>query len=700
MDSRKRSAPTPYADTNPWIDDLNFTLNPVATNVETRKSLERSTPRPKREIPRLDLTKLFTRRKSGRTSEAVTSPLPSPPLVQEESEGRSPQQVWQQITNPWGIRIRKAKSAMANDILNTQLDHHPGHRTGHSDSTVNSGNVQPAIKYWFDYVDDGDDLSIKSEPEGRPSLSSERSLSKRNRDTFLSISSSVSGSATSLSSIDEPDKEISPSHGLKQFSMSTPLTRKRNNTLEISPVSTLESDRPTSKRSQLSVSTIRNIDGRQRLFTPTPSRQPQQLPDSINKGESVLVLSETEDSDEEDGEDRYDDARSELQSKESLQEHIPSICRDGTPLEADVQVAKRERLRHVGMAAKRLNNAANRVSHTVIDDGSQISDDHSPRTSLLSDLRPISFRSEYRPQSFVRDEPHRLSTLTIPAPEPEPAWLHSPSATVSQLTPSSSNLPAVLSEPALSLSRPHSARPEHATPKAKRIMVVTDAEARLLSSIRRRRAEMMKQRVQGRTDTHTRRQVSKRSASKMRRSRSSFASFVENRNTNASASTAQPSNVTHDDGLLSPISPMEADPRRPSSGTVNQVWKDVQAWRKQPPAEPVRNPHRPSRPPLAKLDTDPAIARVQSPMTASSPRSRIAMAQRMASDGVLRVRPHTTTLDEELGHGSKRRSQSLGEKLARRDMTDVKADVLAAWGDLGGWRRSTMSPLSPMGSSL
>ena len=704
---RKKSAPTPDSDANPWIDQVSFALNKANSNDEAnfRKSSERPVSRNKKDIPRLDLTKLFSRRKSSRTADAMSLPL-VPDAGTVETGDESPQQAWHQITNPWGIRIRKAKSTMASDLLDPNFNGLDVDDGGFPSPKIHVRKPPPGIKHWFDGVDDGDSASLWSDPEGRPSLSSDASLPRRYRDTFLSISTGRSPSPASTA-LSTPVNDESPPAKLETFTLTGRSTRRRIDTGTVSPTDPFTKSRLVPKRSHSSLSTIRMLNGRAQHRTSTPPRQ-RQLPDSIHNGESVLVLSETEDSDGD------DDAASGSQYQDCV-EGISPASPNGVP-RSTPQTTHRERLRHVDVLPQRPVRIPEVVSPTSIEERSQISDDHSPRTSLLSDLRTISFRSEYRPFSFkTGDRPIsvRTSQMAESYNEDNDAWLTSPTATTSQAT----SPIALLSEPFLPMSHAESTQPDPpAASKAHRIMIVTDEEARLLASIRRKRAEMRKARVcdHDTLSVNAPAHIPHSSPSLGHARRPSTANPAGTGSTKAPSTslvahtkveTPVPHHKSaHLEDVLRCRAPLDrhCELPRPSSSTVERIWQDVQGWRKTAPSP---NTTRPKRPSLFNIHTEPPAlppgvrATYLSP-TSSSPKRRLPPTQRMKSDGAIETRLRSTRLDVVSGRASRRRSQSLGEKLARRDGTDVTADVLAAWGDLGGWRRSAMMCSSPVGSPI
>lgn len=638
----------------------------------TSLSHRRDGSRVRREPPRLDLSRLFARRKSSKTSNKA-SPLPTPSAMHEfrneyRNAALSPQLSWYQTTNPWGIRIRKPKSPGVDDILTPRVNGFDVDDEEYQSPKIHVRRPPPGIQHWFDGVEDDDTASVQSEPEGRPSMSPSRSLSK-NRDTFLSISTNVTQNfAPEVVTCD------SPLEHQDYFS--------RHRTDTITSTSTQQAARPNTRRSHSSAATLKHSTQRKHQT----SCHHHHLPESINKGQSVLVLSETEDSDD-DEDDHAKELTGGRHGRTSFDDGSESI--DHKQIYPGRLNRGRVRLpRDTDYHGKKLHNVPDLVSTTSIEDGSQqTDDDHSPRTSLLSDLRPISFRSEYRPISFKTEHDRPISIQTYESDEHQ-AWLASESS--SQITPPPDL--SYLTDQYLSVdgSRP---TPRSRSPQPQRLMVVTDEEATLLANMRRRRAEMARSMASGQ-DAAPRPATALPTTTTFPHTRTRPHGHSQSGKGDEHPTFSPAMSLASEAACLSPLP--EGPRRKPSTDTVTRVWEDVQRWRKHGPTLQVQQSAR-RRPSLPVIMTAPATTQRLSHFSsdsegaspALSPRSRPAAGPRMRSETVIRR-------EQGLGRAGdaeqNRRSRSFADALKKRETgNDVKADVLAAWGDLGGWRRSVMS---------
>ena len=679
---RKASAPTPELDSIPWVDDVAFAFDESVPNGHgPTKDSRRPSSKGKRDTPRIDLTRLFTRRKSSKNSDHASPFEPTTEVAYDLLDTSTPRD-WQQTTNQWGVRIRKTKSTIATDILNPYLSSLDLNGSGFQSPKIHIRKPPPGIQYWFDGVEDDDTALIKSDPDGF--------LPDRNRDTFLSTSTDQSRHSAQAPvpprTQSEPLAADSALEQMDYFSMSTASTRPRTSTVTASPKA------HSHRRS--SISTICDMD--KPLVAASCVRE--QLPASIDRGQSVLVLSETDESED-------DDVRS-TQRRISLDEITMSSFRNVTQAESPEE-ENPGRQHHTNHVVKRFNSVPDLISATSIEEGSQMSvDDHSPRTSLLSDLRPISFRSEYRPLSFkIADRP--ISIQTFESDDPN-AWLASPTATLSGVT-SPPDFSQYSSESCAPVSRSQSTQRRCPSAKPQRVMAVTDEEARLLSCMRRRRVEM----EQGKPNPHngedgqrqpchsdhstcSRPPTANRQSCGDSTNRKESSSDIFEADDDVSLLSAK-IGMVRKAALLSSCSARPKDERRPSTDTVARVWEDVQQWRKRPLTPPPRDACPQRRPSSHTIEsaTDKTSTYVRSRFSIDSssfsPRSGATLSRQVTNETAIKAEASTGLGDRPPVLPRNDYGQSLGEALRERDMTDVQADVLAAWNDLGGWRRSMMS---------
>ena len=531
----------------------------------------------------------------------------------------------------------------------------------------------PGIKHWFEGIED-DTVSMHSEPQGRASTSSMRPTSKTNRDTFLSTSTGATANGpfelAAHGSPLEPRDYVVDSYGY---------LRQRTNTMGSTPTRD-RNVRPFSSRSHSSGATmIGPVRGRSSI----PTRHAN-MPDSINRDQSVLILSETDESDDDelDQEDMFEGTLPGMQYDRTM----TNVLYGGPESHIKIDNKLLTVARATQNGGRRLHNVPDLVSTTSIEDGSQYSDDHSPRTSLLSDLRPISFRSEYRPVSF-KSEDRPISFQTLDDTE-QHAWLTSPS--VSQVTPVrdlTRDLSVYLADEYLEKTYPQQNQGRGHSPQPQRVMVVTDEEATLLANMRRQRAEREKRKVSD--------EIDRRHASLELERRTSPVTVAEEED------SSTPRGSDRIEGVSAPVTDAasEAAPSSPhlpskpskspkSAADVTSVWQDVQHWRK-----PLQRLSIQKRPSLSSLETAPPFVTSHfSPDSPLSLRSKPST-QHQRTGSAERPRADSNLLpDGSSGH--KRRSMSLGDALRQRDSVDVKADVMAAWNDLGGWRRSMLSNYS------
>ena len=679
---RKGSAPTiEIGVPDQWFaDDTLEVSEPLSENEATAHPHRRNTSRARRDLPRLDLSRLFTRRKASKASNKA-SPLPTPSANHEfpadlKNTPLSPYQSWYRTTNAWGIRIRKPKSPEKDEVLTPRLNGLDIEDVEYQSPKIHIRKPPPGIQHWFDGVED-DAASVRLEPEGRPNMSPIKSLSKDNRDTFLSMSSAMTQPVA---------KEIAPEVLMDESPLEHPseyfTERRRGDTV----TSTL-TQRPIRSHSQRSHSS--GVTMKTPAFAKYQTMyRPGHLPDSINKEQSVLVLSEIEESDADDerstGQKDYDLGRTSLD--DASDSDACGQLHPGWRIEE-----RRLTPRDGDCHEKKFHNVPDLVSTTSIDEGSQqTDDDHSPRTSLLSDMRPLSFRSEYRPISF-KSEDRSVSIHPYETDGEQQAWLASP--TSSQVIPPT-DLSHYLTDNYLNESRPQTMfrnRPSG----AQRLMVVTNEEANLLANMRRRRAEMAMRAANPcpvpRPLTAASRPSIAQPSSPPRRPAIPRDTI---RQTTIHVSSFSPAaSVASEAAMLSPCAvasptPPPPQPKHLSTETVTHAWQDVQQWRKQGiTTSPRPNTYR--RPSLPHIETAPPNMTSHFSMSSSSPeeprRTRPVLGQRLRSETARRGK----------GEGHKNRSRSLGDALRKREekegLSDVKADVLAAWGELGGWRRSGMS---------
>lgn len=487
-----------------------------------------------RSIARLELSRLFNRRKSSKNSAAGVSNTSSTAseafLTPPPSNAAAPGSYF---------RLRKSRSRDSPPL------HIQSRQSDHSSHKINVRKPPPGIQHWFEGISEEYAVSVK----GHSRQSSAEHATKPGddtRDTFLSASTPRVASSEKIGD----QKPRTPLHG-RGVLRSPPATSPRH-MLRRSKTS------PGLRRPESLLSSEVVVASRPASHSKNMSLKRRCLPDAIE--ESVLVLSETDESDSESPEqdkapfwmdDGFDGSIQRASRAEVVVSKSPITVRSGQKTEKPLPPI--------------------RMSGTIIDDATQmpaeLSDDgYSSRTSLLSDLRPLSFRSH-------------VSQSTV---HPTDEW-------DVNVSPTSINFPERAMQryfdsdpyaelPDLSQRRWDSDGPTH------RLMAVTPEEAALLSAMRRKRAQMH--------------------ADYVDRKQRQLAMPKPLHPRSRSAELEVPRNITSP-GMMSEVSPMQttfAVPERPGSkDTVSRLWQDVRDWRKAHPS-PGATPASGSNPPLMSLD--------------------------------------------------------------------------------------------------
>lgn len=698
-----------------WTEDVTTVLNRKRSS-EERSSGRHSNKHAERKVPpKLDLSRLFTRRKSskpltvnlsGNSTQNDTNISNSPPYS-AKSDYQSPQQHTPQQQTPhsgtqWNFRLKKAKSRDSTPAVTPRINA-VGHTQMDMDSPkINVRRPPPGIQHWFDgYAEEGSPLLENDTPSSPESPMHIKSKRARTRDTFLSMSSQIDTAKS------DPAQPHSQEESLKGLGLSGipkhRVQRSKSDFAEQVPALLVEPPRPKSQRSRSSTAALQQSIRRRRQL----SARQDCLPQSITKGQSILILSGNDDSEgDQSGDERSDQVTGTVSPSAYPDPSTHETALANVMLPTSPTGIRRSRETDRKPSLQVPDNVTS-ITSTDIDDSSQATsmDNHSPRTTLLSESRPISYADDF---------PDSRPISSVDFPEP---WLASPTMSVisppmASLIPSTIYPPSPGSEISASTHRNPSIRRQGPT---HHLMAVTAEEAQLLENIRRTRAQLAAQSHTHRlADGSSSRPATASTRESRDRSRSAGAESADTTRqivTISEPPLSEPKSSPKPSLLSPPFSPLASPPLsiRPTSNTVTQVWEDVQAWRKHEEGTPNLDtlfggalsspgPLRPrastsysrTAPPIKYLshfspDTD-STTQIMSPRSAGPGDGRPGLKKYSWSDGFAVPKVGSSASE------GWRRSRSMGECSPR---LDVAEDVLAAWNDLGGWKRkSFMSGMS------
>ena len=440
--------------------------------------------------PRLDLSRLFSRRKGSQTSE------PTPPKTSSKYSN-SPYTSSAQSTPFWPARNAQPSSQ------GPPTARHLTCRSPPADAMSPKINVRrppQGIKHWFDGVgEDPPDVDYFSVP--RPSLEEPQELdasevedtgarSERPRHTFLSISSSRTARAS--------DKPNQNSIAQPQYDESTRATDVPHTWRSISDGAVQShSSSSTERQYPLTATSTRSQSLPEKAMPSAPrpaARHHVAGQDASFQGHSVLVLSDPDDSD-----DPLDDGTVNYSRYNSL----GGLTSDGVICDAKMANVYSVQPPHAVRPVGHAHRAA-----TSITDGSQPSSESTFDHSSLSDLS---------------------QDISSEDPSDHTPWLSSPTMSIRSKSPAASScyddddLPSRRTYHDSYSQQPQDYNPEHAqrksyktismhqteisgraTPPMERIarafrdnptrthklMAVTSEEAEMLASMRRQRASM------------------------------------------------------------------------------------------------------------------------------------------------------------------------------------------------------------------
>lgn len=662
-------------------EDIASTLNKQVVNEDDQRRTQARSKR--RTPPRLDLSRLFTRRKSSQNS----NPAPAP------SSARTPRSVplVEDSFNHPVIQSRSKDSSLSPRQVSLQsprmVDDTPSPK-------VHVKRPLPGIQHWFDGMEATNDRHPDYFPENRQNetkkLNVDKPLPHCPRDTFLSMSTARTdsiGTENQNGNVKGAQRRNGDPKGVQQHAGDTKAAQStRPPFVAVHPLSShpvRERVRPVTSNSNAEVKSQSSSASTQRRKQSKRRKSPPKREHDANsnfEGHSVLVLSDHEDSD-----DLVDD-------ESAVTTQVASI--DGSIQEANVGTM---------MSVRSPKSIAN------------------PSAGLDRPLDPVEYHSSTSAASSSPDSDGGTfqdeSEGSSPVSRCQGPWLSDSTSSLAPAAQEDDRKPSPTGpEWRDSVSLRQSEVSGRATPPIQRIanafrnnpsrthqlMAVTAEEAQLLATMRARRAAEQTRLYSPGESAQTGSLPRQRPGSSMppgglaNRASKLHASTVF---TDISESIPLAGNTAEemasDAALLSPTRDIResvaesATPRsssgisdhghghaakRPSTANVDGVWEDVQAWRKHTGAGLARSK---------------SISRLQ-----HSPRSRDSTGSGSARPVLPKGWNSDPAAHRTAWHGrgdsggSDARSFSLGFVGDRGSTVagSVKGELLAAWGDLGGLR--------------
>ena len=640
-----------------WPEDIAFALNRQITREDIHK---RAQARSKRKTPpRLDLSRLFNRRKSSQNSVTGPSSAKTPrsvPFVEESTDQHTPQ--WARH-RPGSLSKESPLSPRQMPALSPRaVDDIPS-------PNMNAKRPPAGMQHWFDGLESADAQPSDYVRENRYTeskrLNVDKPLPQCPRDTFLSMSTARTNSVVA---------------GSRDVNVRSPNLSHQAGTASHQAPSCSNNDRvpPSSSSGNSQAKSSASIRTAARRKQPRRHKSPpkrQHDPDSSFQGHSVLVLSDPEDSD-----DLMDD-------DSGITTQVASI--NGSIHNANIgtmyAVQSPKSIRAPPAALDSATDAVGYISSTsaassspesdggTFQEGSETSSPHSKSQGSMSCCQPWLSDSTSSVMPSPQTDDQRPS-------QPGPEWRDSISLRQSDVSGRATP----------PMQRITNAFRDNPT-RTHQLMAVTAEEAHLLATMRARRAAEQTKMF---PSPNSAGEASPRSRAERGISRpSARVSKLHASTVFTDISDSAPlEEMASDAALLSPARDFRdsvngsATPRvrsnsfgkleragRPSTAVVDCVWEDVQAWRKH-----------------TGLSRSKSISRLQPGKRDSQSSARPAMPKGWNSDPAQRGSRHR--------HGRSDSGSVFGLDTGTFSMGNVDGsvagDVLAAWGDLGGLKRSDL----------
>lgn len=680
LPTRKASQPDSVIETismNRWNDQATTTLNRPTSNDEASK---RHVPKPKRRTPpKLDLSRLFSRRKSSQTSTHPAAPpssytprsIPSSELSPSQLTPRPPHRASGSPGDPLSPSLRKPDEPRLDpdNARYTRLNvHRAPSETRHRSPEIQIREADANANYTSLIDEYGNRL-----PKNKP-------LPKCPRDTFLSMSTARTDSLNTNSSsnlaLEAMQLGISSRNRPKRN-----IGRSRSNE-EMSTISGRSSVRHSS--SSLGT-TVRSVSpGHKKPLTALKTLGP----DSSFQGHSILVLSDADDS-----EDEFDE-------KLTPQTHIANVddITEGSIHDANIGTVysvKSPRPIHREAADKRpllpeIDSSPSAESSSPDSDGGTFQEDSVQEESVRSSASSRSIDELSRGQPWLESATTSVNAPTTQeAPYRQSGYSFAMRHSLDSVSMHQTEISGPVTPPAERIARAFREKPT----RTHQLMAVTAEEAQLLSAMRARRASVQQRFLEvcngdntegGSSQPHVRNFSRPSAPDSGPRPSTVFTDLSGADPANGimigardfAAERSKPEGTVDDS--QSRESYFSADAQQPPAAPADHIWDDVQTWRKQMGRE---GPRKASRPFSEETPMPPE--RPAQPKQNNSDDLQ-AWYHRYERFGSVGERAHNARAESPVNAGEDSGS------LSRQD--SITRDVLAAWGDLGG-RQSGMIEL-------